>query len=641
VNFFARQEQSRRTSRALVAAFVLAFLIVALATTIVVAAGMRLYTENNALFLGTETWAEWLDGHGGLIVGLALGTFGLMAVASLYRAATLARGGGHVARMLGATRVSGEGNDPLERRLVNVVEEMALASGTPVPEIYVLEQEAGINAFAAGLTSADAAIAVTRGALERLERAELQGVIAHEFSHILNGDMRLNQQLIGLSFGILVLSLAGRWLLRSARYTGGARRGRNSGGVAAALAIGLALVVIGGIGVLLSRLIKAGVSRQRELLADASAVQFTREPDGLAGALKKIAGYSARIVSVDTEEVAHMLFERGTSRFSGWFATHPPLLERIRALEPTFDPADLPPPQPLARAGSTDADYRASAAEVAGAAAAFVGSPLERAGEIAAPAGVALRAAVPDELYHATRSRDSSLLVVLALALSNDEPTRRQQLALLERQLGATRTELTARLFADLARNSAELRLPVLELALPSLRARPREQLAYLSELLTRLKELEQAERLFDFVLLRVLRTYLRDLPGAVPAAKPTARSLDARSAVRMLLTNVAAYGSDDAGAARRAYAAGLESLGWRADREAPMFDPPTAARDLEGLDAALTALAAARPRDKERVLRGVLAAIRADAVTGVEERELFRVIAIVLDCPLPPDVTL
>ena len=152
------------------------------------------------------------------MLGVAVGTFGLMVLASLYRAATLARGGGHVARMLGGTRVSGEGNDPLERRLVNVVEEMALASGVPVPEIYVLEQEAGINAFAAGLSSNDAAIAVTRGALERLERAELQGVIAHEFSHILNGDMRLNQQLIGLSFGILVLSLVGRWLLRSVRY---------------------------------------------------------------------------------------------------------------------------------------------------------------------------------------------------------------------------------------------------------------------------------------------------------------------------------------------------------------------------------------------------------------------------------------
>jgi len=639
VDFFARQEQSRRTSRALVGAFVLAFIIVALATTIVVAAGLRLYTENNALFLGTESWQQWLTGHGGLVVSVALGTFGLMVIASLYRAATLARGGGHVARMLGATRVSGEGNDPLERRLVNVVEEMALASGLPVPEIYVLEQEAGINAFAAGLTSADAAIAVTRGALEHLERAELQGVIAHEFSHILNGDMRLNQQLIGLSFGILVLSLAGRWLLRSVRYTGGGRRGRNSGGVAAALAIGLALVVSGGIGVLLSRLIKAGVSRQRETLADASAVQFTREPEGLAGALKKIAGFTARIESVDTEEVAHMLFEHGTRSFAGWFATHPPLVERMRTLEPTFDPDDLPPPKPLAQTGSVEPTYGAS---TSGLAAASTGaSPLERAGEIAAPAGRTLRAAVPDEVYHATRSRDSSLLVVVALALSSDEPTRRQQLALVEQQLGAARTELCRRLFADLAQASAEVRLPVLELALPTLRERPREQLGYLLQLLARLKELDKAERLFDFVLLRVLKTYLRDLPGAVPPAAHAAVKLGPRAAVQALLANVAAYGSDDAGAARAAYQAGLESVGWRLDASAPTFDPPATARDLASLDAALAALTPTRPRDRERVLRGVLATIRSDAVTGVEERELFRVIAVVLDCPLPPDVTL
>jgi Zn-dependent protease with chaperone function len=641
VDFFARQEQSRRTSRALVVAFLLAFVIVAIATTIVVAIGLRLYTENNSLFLGTETWAEWLAGHGGLVVGVAIGTFGLMVVASLYRAATLSRGGGHVARMLGGTPVSGEGTDPLERRLVNVVEEMALASGLPVPEVYVLEQEAGINAFAAGLTSANAAITVTRGALEHLERAELQGVIAHEFSHILNGDMRLNQRLIGLSFGILVLSLAGRWLLRSVRYTGGGRRGRNSGGVAAALAIGLALVVIGGIGVLLSRLIKAGVSRQRERLADAAAVQFTREPEGLAGALKKIAGLSARIVSVDTEEVSHMLFEHGARSFSGWFATHPPLVERIRALEPNFDPADLPPPRPAGAARPAAAPEAAATAGLAAATPSpgpVAESPLERAGEIAAPAGRALRAAVPEELYHATRSRDSSLLVVVALALSSSEPTRRQQLKLVEQQLGATRAELAARLFAELG--SAELRLPVLELALPTLRQRPREQLAYLVELLVKVTQLETTPRLFDFVLLRVLRAYLRDLPGALPAA-PRGAAPDPRSAVRILLANVAAFGNNEAGAARAAYAAGLESLGWAAETGGPTFDPPAATRDLDRLDAALAALLPIRPRDKERVLRGVLAAIRADAVTGVEERELFRVIAVVLDCPLPPDVTL
>ena len=557
MDFFARQEQSRRTSRTLVGAFLLAFIVVALATTAVVAAGLRLYTENNSLFLGTENWRQWLDGHGGLVLSVAFGTFGLMVVASLSRAATLARGGGHVARMLGGIRVTGDGNDPLERRLVNVVEEMALASGLPVPEVYVLEQEAGINAFAAGLSPGDAAIAVTRGALEHLERAELQGVIAHEVSHILNGDMRLNQQLIGLSFGILVLSLVGRWLLRSARYTGGGRRGRNSGGVAAALAIGVALVVIGGIGVLLSRLIKAGVSRQRETLADASAVQFTREPEGLAGALKKIGGHSARIVSVDTEEVAHMLFERGTRPLSGWFATHPPLLERIRALDPGFDPRDLPAPRPLSTAPRSDTLHGAAAGLVA--AAASTASPLERAGEIAAPAGRALREAVPDEVYHATRSHDSSLLVAVALALSGDEPTRRQQLAIVERQLGATRADLARRLFDEIA-PSAELRLPVLELTLPTLRQRPREQLAYLSDLLVRIQQLEKTPRLFDFVLIRVLKTYLHDLPGAARATERTATPLDSRSAVRVLLANVAAFGSESADRARAAYEAGLAS---------------------------------------------------------------------------------
>jgi len=638
VDFFARQEQSRRTSRALVVIFLFAFILVALATTAVVAAGLRLYTENNSLFLGTENWRQWLEGHGGLVVAVAIGTFGAMVLASLSRAATLARGGGHVARSLGGTRVNGEGNDPLVRRLVNVVEEMALASGLPVPEIYVLEQEAGINAFAAGRTGGDAAIAVTRGALQHLDRNELQGVIAHEFSHILNGDMRLNQQLIGLSFGILVLSLAGRWLLRSIRYTRVSRGRKNGGGIAAVLALGLALTIIGGIGIVLSRLIKAGVSRQRERLADASAVQFTREPEGLAGALKKIGGYSARLVSVDTEEVAHMLFEGRSRAFSGWFATHPPLLERIRALEPRFDPRDFPapaPPSPIS-AVADGAEHGTTAGLVSAAAA----SPLDRAGEIATSAGRALRDALPDEVYHATRSRDASLLLVVALALSSDAATRRKQLAFVEQRLGATRTELCKRLLGELERASADLRLPVLELALPTLRQRPGEELEYLWELLTRVQALEPAPRLFDFVLLRVLKVSLRDVPGVEPVALPRRRDLpDGRSAVRFLLAAVAAFGNDQPSAARAAYEAGIASVGWGLADGEPTFDPPAAQRDLERLDSALVVLTAARPRDKERVLRGVLATIRADAVTAAAERELFRVIAISLGCPLPPDV--
>jgi Zn-dependent protease with chaperone function len=642
VDFFARQEQTRRTSRMLVGAFLLAFIVCALATTAAGAIALRLYMENNALFLGTETWTEWLAAHLTLVAAVAVGTLAVMILASLYRAASLSSGGGQVARMLGATAVTGEGSDPLQRRLINVVEEIALASGVPVPEIYVLEQEAGINAFAAGLSHANAAITVTRGALERLDRAELQGVIAHEFSHILNGDMRLNQQLIGLSFGILVLSLAGRWLLRSARY---ARRGRNSGGVAAALAIGVGLAVIGSIGLLCTRLIKAGVSRQREALADASAVQFTREPQGLAGALKKIAGFGGRITSVETEEVAHMLFERGRRSFAGWFATHPPLIERIKALEPTFDPRDLPAPSnPLAAPPpSSDAPALAShLADFAGPpAAAAAADPLERAGKTERPEiGGALRDALPEEIYQAARARDASLLLVLGLALAGNAGARERQLTLIENQLGAVRAAQCRRLFDDLTRVELRLRLPVLELALPALKQRPADQIRYLLELLGKISALDTEARLFDYVLLRVLEAYLLAQPGALrdgAAAKPSKVAL--RDSVHALLVNVAAFGATDSATARAAYAAGVAAIGAPA-AEAPTFEPPAAARDLAKLDAALRALATLRPNDKLRILRGVHAAIRADRKVAVDEAELFRAIAATLDCPLPPELS-
>jgi len=637
MDFFARQEQTRRTSRMLVGAFLLSFVVCALATTVAAAIALRLYTENNELFLGTERWQDWLGAHLTLVAAIAASTLGAMILASLLRAASLASGGGQVARMLGATAVTGDGADPLQRRLINVVEEIALASGVPVPEIYVLEQEAGINAFAAGLTHANAAITVTRGALERLDRAELQGVIAHEFSHILNGDMRLNQQLIGLSFGILVLSLAGRWLLRSARYT---RRGRNSGGVAAALAIGLALAAIGAIGLICTRLIKAAVSRQRESLADASAVQFTREPQGLAGALKKIAGYGARITSVETEEVAHMLFERGTRSFSGWFATHPPLLERIKALEPDFDARNLPAP------GSPTSALPTSAPTAAGNVAALTGSaetassPLERTGQIARPEiGGALRTALPDEVYQATRSRDSSMLLMISLALADNEQVRQRQLALVEIQLGAARAAQCRRLFADLTGVDLRLRLPMVELALPALKRRPAEQIHYLLDLLGKISALDTERHLFDYVLLRVLEAYLLAQTHAARTAAPAqARSKAAlHEAVQTLLVNVAAYGGTNGAQSRAAYAAGLAAIGAATPVDAPSFEPPHAARDLTKLDAALRLLATLRPNDKMRVLRGVHAAITSDHNVEVDEAELFRAIAATLDCPLPP----
>ena len=215
---------------------------------------------------------------------------------------------------------------------------MSIASGVTMPEVYVLENEDGINAFAAGNSPADAAIAVTRGAATRLKREELQGVVAHEFSHILNGDMRLNLRLLGWTFGLLAVAIVARVVLQST--PGAGSRSRKDGAGALMLAA-LAVMVLGYIGVFFGRLLQAAVSRHRERLADASAVQFTRNPVGLSGALLKIAGTSAgsRLVTPEAEEVAHMLFAAGLPRL---FATHPPLEERLKALDPSFRASELP-----------------------------------------------------------------------------------------------------------------------------------------------------------------------------------------------------------------------------------------------------------------------------------------------------------
>jgi len=277
---------------------------------------------------------NWIMNNLSLVAGISLATIGFISLSSLYKIALLSSGGGKVARSLGGTLVTAEINDPLRRRLYNVVEEMAIASGIPMPEVYVLEKESGINAFAAGFTTSDAAVTVTCGTLETLSRDELQGVIGHEFSHILNGDMRLNTRLMGFLFGILVIGLIGRAVLNSARYdnirSGTSRRD----GAGAIYLAGLGLFLIGYIGVFFGQLIKAAVSRQREFLADASAVQFTRQTQGIAGALKKIAAaqQGSELQTVDTDEVSHMLFATGAS-FSSLLATHPPLIQRIKALE--------------------------------------------------------------------------------------------------------------------------------------------------------------------------------------------------------------------------------------------------------------------------------------------------------------------
>ncbi|MGI9241365.1 MAG: M48 family metallopeptidase, partial [Verrucomicrobiales bacterium] len=270
---------------------------------------------------------------------VAASVSGVILIGSGYKTLMLSSGGATVARDIGGRRVDPNSGDADERKLMNVIEEMAIASGVPVPEVYVMDQEPGINAFAAGKTFSDAAIGVSRGAMKLLNRDELQGVIAHEFSHILNGDMKLNLRLIGVLHGILILTIIGRIILRSAAYSGRSSRDDRGAGVFF-MVLGVGLFIIGYIGVFFGHLIKSAVSRQREYLADASAVQFTRSPDGIGGALKKIGGlsYGSRLLNARAEEVSHMTFSNALpSGFVAALASHPPLPDRIKAIEPSWD----------------------------------------------------------------------------------------------------------------------------------------------------------------------------------------------------------------------------------------------------------------------------------------------------------------
>ena len=326
MDFYSRQAAARGQSRWLVWAFFAALLAVALALDFVLftfLAGRSAYYGFNAL--------GYAQAHPGQALASTLLVMGVLSIASLYKSLELRAGGGVVARSLGGVLVSSDTRDLKRKRLLNVVEEMSIASGVPMPEVYVLDQEPGINAFAAGHTPANAAISVTQGALDRLSRDELQGVIGHEFSHVLNGDMRLNVQLMGWVFGLFVVGLIGRTIVNWSP-----RDRRNSGFIA----VGFAVMVLGYVGLFAGRILQAAVARQRERLADASGVQFTRNPQGLKGALVKIAALpeGSQLVAADAEQAAHMFFAEGLSRV---FATHPPLLERIRELDPQFDPAEL------------------------------------------------------------------------------------------------------------------------------------------------------------------------------------------------------------------------------------------------------------------------------------------------------------
>jgi Zn-dependent protease with chaperone function len=659
MNFFEHQERARSTSRRMVVLFALAVLAVVAAINAAVLL---------ALGLAADPGKEPAVPAGVAAVIVTAITLAVIACGSLYKVLSLRGGGGAVARALGGTLVSGDTRDFHLRRLRNVVEEMAIASGMPVPEIYVLEQESAINAFAAGHSTGDAAIAVTRGALEHLSRDELQGVVAHEFSHILNGDMRLNLRLMGMIFGLLVLGLTGQKVLEHMRVGGN----RREGGVI--LLIALAVMIFGYLGMFLGRLIKAAISRQREYLADASAVQFTRLSSGLAGALMKIGAFGAgsKLVNDDTEEVAHMLFGDGRG-YSALTATHPPIVDRIRRIDPRFDPMQLTrlaqlerqvaavdrdhePPSalelvsgmaagsaPIRRAAAAREASEADAPEPAGVLPAKVTAPSARqvVERIATPGvehvdyATAIRTALPPILRAAAHMRDRAIDLLLALLIApsaDPEPA----LGVVGEQLGEGRRKGTRELIGVVATLHPAQRMPLVQIAMPALRRRPPQELESMLRCIDAVIQLDGHIDVLEYALARMARQQLEEAREPGEGGDPGQTKLPALRAEALgLLAVLAGHGHHDREAARRAFVAGAAVL---FPGDAAVMPDVTAWPAF--LDAALPRLDGLLPAGKETLVMALATCVGHDGQIAIAEAELLRLTCALLHCPLPPIVS-
>lgn len=615
MDFFEAQAQARRRSAALLWVFAGLVLLVTLA----VYAGAS---------LGAELWARWVAGAPKAASrwwpwALALGVGGTLVAVAVRHLWVASHGGGRaVAESLGARRVRRASADAAERRLLNVVDEMAIAAGVPVPQVYVMDQDHGINAFTAGASPQHAVVAVTQGALTQLSRDELQGVVAHEVGHIANGDVALNLRLHAVLQGLYAFSVAGRSMMENASLL------RRSEWLL--LLAGAALWLVGALSEGLGRLLQAAVSREREYLADAAAVQFTRSRDGLAGALKRIAARSALATSARYMAMRHMLLDGG-EELTDWLQTHPPLHQRIRRLDPRFTPDQLQPlvdelaalRHPLGQgraAPSPEAEQPLAfdAASAADAAAEPVAAPL-----------LAPLAGLPDGLLGSVYHPNGAMVVALALLLPGGAAAG-QALALIEARLGPTLRQQVGAQAESLAALETSGRLTLLDLALPALEELPPSQQVDVLELARGLIDWDGRVSLFECVCQRLMRTQLR--PAERRPERVNARTL--RDDLMLLLAWLARAGAQhNPDGALRAWQAGLEA--------APLDGPwpsvlPSERLQVERLDWVLDHLAHTAPLFRAGLMKAAEAVVRSDGQVLPAEHALLRAVAQALGCPMP-----
>ncbi|MDU4249406.1 M48 family metallopeptidase [Pseudomonas sp.] len=632
MNFFEHQDRARRQTGRLV--LLLSVAVVCLVTITSFALGW-LWRHLGEPALHLTSRASLPDPE--LYLSVAAVIVGVVVLGALYKQVQLSAGGKVVAESLGGRLLNLSASNADERRLLNVVEEMALASGSPVPPVYVLE-DGSINAFAAGLTPRDAVIGITRGAIEQLERNELQGVIAHEFSHIHHGDMLLNTRLTALLHGMLLLGLIGGMLLRGWSETSSGVRissrsssnDKNGGGSVVLLVIGAGLVlyVLGYVGTFFGQLIKASVSRQREYLADASAVQFTRDPSTIAGALKKIGSnpLGALLSAPRAAEYSHLYFGDGVG--SSWFDTHPPLKDRIRRVDPGWD-GRYPKFEPRLdvalmnqeawTAAVTGQPYQPSAVDVA---VASVGAPTVAHLQ---EARSTLRR-LEERLQRAAHDSEGAQALVYGLLLDSEPGQRARQLEAIKQRLNLSLALQLDLLEESLLRLDPGQRLPLLDLAMPALKQLGTQAFLALRENMALLIKLDGKVKLLEWTLLRIIERNLR--PGSGKIGNVALAELS--EACATLLAFLARVGETSDLQTEQAFADAWSGLPF-APRSLP------AAASLRDLEAALKQLEQLRPLQKPQLLKALARCIEHDGHITAGEAELMRAVADILDCPMPP----
>ncbi|MEH1965440.1 M48 family metallopeptidase [Nostoc sp.] len=621
MNFFEHQDRARQNTQQLIGLFSLSIAVMIIA----------IYIATLFLFrMAPRVW--W---HPGLFLYVAGITIIAIAVGSLYKIAYLREGGSVIAQELGGRLLLPEMADEQGRQLLNIVEEMAIASGISVPEVYLLERETSINAFAAGFTPNDAVIGVTRGTLQHLNRDELQGVIGHEFSHILNGDMRLNLRLVGLLHGILFIYLTGELLWR---IRGSSREDKGL----PLWAFGLALMAIGGIGLLCGRLIKAAVSRQREFLADASAVQFTRNPNGLTGVFQKLQQMDSRLISPSAEAASHMFFGNALnpSFWENMFSTHPPLAERIRrvgglnarnlAAMPSRNQMRSPSQESLTMgfAGGDNATPEQVVNQVG------------RVTPEHFAHAQALLSQLPESLRLAVWEQESAMAIAFALALDTENlQIQERQIAWLREVQPADLVEKTLELSSEISQLESSIRLPLVDLAIPILRQNSAKECQRLCKCVHGLAVATGSLSLWHFVLQLILWHRLQ--PNINPTSATTVEftSIEQIWPDSLLVLSVIArvgHSQPNASSEDIAYAfrSGVFRLPKAGEQEKPEI-PLTC--NFTELKKSIDRLRLASPKLKQAIVDACAHTVLLDNKVTPSEGDLLRAIAMTLDCPIPP----